>query len=107
MNIPRLELNFSKQESSKPKFFMSKKSLNKFITLKQIGSGVLRDTFVCLDKKTYAIFCLKRYPKKTFKNSPSLITEFIKRLSFQLLAEHPNIIQLYDIFSDGEFVYTV
>lgn len=43
----------------------------------------------------------------TLKSLPDVLNNFIKKIAFQLLAEHPHIVQLYDVFSDGEFIYAV
>lgn len=86
---------------------MHKKSLSRFSIVKNIGSGTYCDAFLCMDKKSNAIFCLKRFHKATFKNFPEVLKNFIRRVAFQIVADHPNIIQLYEIFADGDFVYTV
>lgn len=86
---------------------MNKKSLNRFSIMKQLGSGTISDAFLCMDKKSNALFCLKRYHKATMKSLPELLDNFIRKIAFQLLAEDPNIVQLYDIFCDGEFIFTI
>lgn len=41
------------------------------------------------------------------KSLPEVLDNFIRKIAFQLLAEDPNIVQLYDIFCDGEFIFTI
>lgn len=65
---------------------MNKKSLSKFNIIKQLGSGTYSDVFLCMDKKTNAVFCLKRYLKSTLKNLPEALDNFIKKVAFQHLA---------------------
>ena len=86
---------------------MNKKSLSRFNIIKQLGTGTYNDVFLCMDKKTNFIYCLKRYLKSTLRNLPEALNKFIRKIAFQHLAEHSHIIQLYDIFSDGEFVCTI
>lgn len=66
-----------------------------------MGSGPYSDAFLCVDKKSSALFCLKRFHKATLKNFPDVLNNFIRKVAFQMLADHPNIIQMYDIFADG------
>jgi serine/threonine protein kinase len=94
-----LPLHFD-EKPHKPSFFMHKKSLSRFNIMKQLGSGTYSDSFLCIEKKSNAIFCLKRFHKATIKNFPEVLDSFVKKIAFQFLSDHPNIVQLYDIFCD-------
>ena len=87
ISVPPLPIHaHEKVPSHKPSFFLSKKSLNRFSIMKQLGSGSISDAFLCMDKKCNAIFCLKRYHKATIKNFPEVLDNFIKKVAFQFLA---------------------
>ena len=87
ISVPPLPIHaHEKVPAHKPSFFLSKKSLNRFSIMKQLGSGSISDAFLCMDKKCNAIFCLKRYHKATIKNFPEVLDNFIKKVAFQFLA---------------------
>lgn len=62
---------------------------------------------MCFEKRTLSVYCLKRVNKKIVNSSPEVLERFVRKLGLQFRSNHPDVIQVYDVFSDSEFVYLV
>jgi serine/threonine protein kinase len=97
----------SAEKPQKTSFIPSKKTINRFQILKLIGSSKLSEAYVCYDKKSNSIYCLKKIKKSLINESPSLLNQFIRKIGLQFRSVHPNIIQIYDVFCDQDYVYLI
>lgn len=97
----------SVEKVQKSNFVPSKKSVSRFKIIKLIGSSKFSEAYICRDKKSNSIYCLKKIKKSLINQSPALLNQFIRKIGLQFRSVHPNIIQIYDVFCDQEFVYLV
>ncbi len=81
--------------------FMNRKvTIGDFILGKNLGEGKFGTVFQAYDKKTKAIYAVKKIPKSVIK-SHWMIDQFILEVKLQQFCNHPNILSLNGCFDDA------
>lgn len=79
-------------------------TINDFVLGKNLGEGKFGTVFQVIDKKTKAIFALKKVPKNIIK-SHWMVEQFLLEVKIQNYLCHPNILSLHGCFDDTDNVY--
>lgn len=77
-----------------------------YLTIKNIDSGQFGSVDLCMELETKLNFAVKKINKSQLKNPKSQNLVF-NEINIQKKLDHPNIVQLFKIFEDSEFVYLV
>ena len=71
--------------------------------IKELGQGSYGTVYRCQHKVTGHVYACKKMNKKQIKNKSRFKTE----IDLLRATDHPNIIKLYDIFEDKEYIYLI
>ena len=71
--------------------------------IKELGQGSYGHVYRCQHKVTGHVYACKKMNKKQIKNKSRFKTE----IDLLRATDHPNIIKLYDIFEDKEYIYLI
>jgi serine/threonine protein kinase len=59
-----------------------------------------------IHKSINSIFAIKKIPKKVIKSN-MMIDQLLKEIKIQSYCQHENILTLYGVFDDIDFVYLI
>ncbi len=71
--------------------------------IKELGQGSYGHVYRCQNKETGNVYACKKMNKKKIKNKEQFKTE----IDLLRATDHPNIIKLYDIFEDNQYIYLI
>ena len=71
--------------------------------IKELGKGSYGQVFRCQNKITGNVYACKKMSKKKIKNK----TQFKTEINLLRATDHPNIIKLYDIYEDTDYIYLI
>lgn len=79
---------------------------NYYVILKNLDSGQFGSVDLCQDLETNTFFAVKKV-SKLILNRPKTLNLLYNEINIQRKLEHPNIVKLFKVFEDNEFVYLV
>ena len=74
-----------------------------YVMVKKLGEGSFGNVYRCQSAMTGNVYACKKMNKKKIKNKNRFKTE----IDLLRMTDHPNIIKLYDIFEDEEYIYLI
>lgn len=74
-----------------------------YILDKKLGDGSYGTVFLARDRNTQALRAVKKMLKSKIKNPERLRTE----IEIMKVADHPNVVRLYEVLEDTRFIYLV
>jgi calcium-dependent protein kinase len=71
--------------------------------IKELGQGSYGHVYRCQNRETGNVYACKKMNKKKIKNKKQFKTE----IDLLKATDHPNIIRLFDIFEDKDYIYLI
>ena len=71
--------------------------------IKELGKGSYGHVYRCQNKMTGNVYACKKMSKKKIKSK----TQFKTEINLLRATDHPNIIKLYDIYEDTDYIYLI
>ena len=71
--------------------------------IKELGKGSYGHVYRCQNKATGYVYACKKMSKKKIKSK----TQFKTEINLLRATDHPNIIKLYDIYEDTDYIYLI
>ena len=78
--------------------------IDDFFIGKKLGEGRFGCVFMAVHKQTGGVFALKRVPKAMIKEN-MMTDQFALEVRIQAAIDHPNLVSVYAVFDDREYVY--
>ena len=77
-----------------------------YVILKRIDSGQFGTVYLCQDLDSNSLYAVKRVSKSILQR-PKSLNLLYNEINIQRKLDHPNIVKLFKVFEDREFVYLV